>query len=175
MAFSPMAMNSPRSVGIVLGAGVRRDGQPSAALLRRATQGVLLYTSGAIDHLILSGGEIDGRPAEATVMAGVVQALGVPPAALTREPCARNTRQNARLGLAAARVLAGPRVDRLLVVSDGYHLPRAVMLFRRLAGSGGPVIVGVPVSRSAGRDRTRWLAILREAPAFLRDALYPYA
>ncbi|MBZ4022820.1 hypothetical protein CKO11_10145 [Rhodobacter sp. TJ_12] len=116
---------TPR-IALVLGARVAPDGTPSAALRRRVAHAISLYQAGQVGRLILSGGAFDGAPAEATVMADLCRAAGLPAAALIQEPKARNTREN----FTCARPLLGAETA-LVVVTDRYHARRA-----RLAAGG---------------------------------------
>lgn len=164
---------APRVVGIVLGARVQADGRPSDALRRRALWGATLFLSGRVEHLILSGGAIGQARAEADAMAELVLAEGVPESAVTRESCARNTRENARFSVLLARQLTRGAVNRLLVISDGYHVPRARMMVRRQVRGLSISVQGSAAPGPEGQSLMRWLAIVREGVAFLRDAVRP--
>jgi uncharacterized SAM-binding protein YcdF (DUF218 family) len=53
-----------------------------------------------------------------------------------------------------------------VVVTDRYHLPRALFLFRRL----GLAVRGDPVRARGGASRRRWIgAALREIPAWIKN------
>lgn len=113
---------------VVLGAQVRPDGSPSPALQARMQKAVTLYRAGMAPLLVLSGGEVDGRPAEARVMAGLAEAAGIPPEALLLEASSRSTFENARL---TAELLRERDIDQAVLVSDPFHLLRARQQFRR--------------------------------------------
>jgi uncharacterized SAM-binding protein YcdF (DUF218 family) len=151
-------MSEPYDVGVVLGAAVRPNGLASAALLRRAEHGALLYRSGRVARLLMSGGVVRRPPAEAALMRRVALAAGVPEAAVLTEERSRNTLENAAYSREIIRA-AGWR--RTLVITDGYHLPRALYVFRRL---GLPVDgEAAPGPLSGGEMARAWL---REAIAF---------
>lgn len=114
---------------VVLGARVEADGSPSRALLRRIAHGAALYHAGAAPFLLLSGGQPGGRASEAEVMARAALSLGVPEGALRREALSRNTLENAMF---CRSIVQAHGWRRLLLVTDGYHLPRALYTFRRL-------------------------------------------
>lgn len=162
---------------VVLGAAVRPDGTPSAVLIRRVERAVALMRAGTGDLLVPTGGVIAGRPAEAEVMAALAARMGVPADRILIESKARNTRENASFSLAlladaeAARrpgTVAG-MIGQVVVVSDAWHLPRAVMLFRRAAPP-AVTVRGCAVPVRAGHLGW-WAAALREIPAFAVDAL----
>ncbi|HEY7007001.1 MAG TPA: YdcF family protein [Sphingomicrobium sp.] len=111
---------------MVLGARVRPDGQPSAALERRMRVAISLYRAGAAPLLVLSGGGGQTVP-EAVVMRDLALAAGVPAAALVIEPRSRTTLENAS---ETAKLLAPGGHDAVLLVTDSYHALRARMLFR---------------------------------------------
>lgn len=151
---------------IVLGAAVGPDGAPSPVVIRRVERAVALMTAGVGDVLVPSGGAIGGRPAEAEVMAALARRLGVPACRILTESKARNTRENARFSLA---LVAAHDLAEVVVVSDGWHLPRALMLFRRAAPAGLRVR-GCAAPVRAGRLGW-WWAALREIPAIAVDAV----
>ncbi len=152
----------PRADAIVaLGAAFRRDGQPSPALVRRARHAVALYEAGAAPLLLFSGGPCggDGRRSEAEAMAAIARGAGVPEAAILLEPRARNTRENAVLSAEILRPRGGQRV---LLVTDAFHMRRARLVFR----AQGLCVVPAPVPEGP----RRLLPWLREGAALLRDA-----
>jgi uncharacterized SAM-binding protein YcdF (DUF218 family) len=113
---------------VVLGARVRPDGRPSAALERRMRVALALYRAGVAPVLLLSGG---GHPiSEAEAMRRVAVGAGVPDSALLLESRSRNTLENA---IETARMLAECREHAVVLVTDRYHAFRARILFR-LAG-----------------------------------------
>jgi uncharacterized SAM-binding protein YcdF (DUF218 family) len=111
---------------VVLGARVRSDGTPSAALERRVRLAIALYRAGWAPLLVLSGG---GRQkvSEAEVMQRLALDAGVPAAALLMEPRSRTTLENAT---EAAKLLAACTPATVVLVTDGYHALRARLLFR---------------------------------------------
>jgi uncharacterized SAM-binding protein YcdF (DUF218 family) len=98
-------------------------------------------------------------------MARRAAALGVPPAALRVERDSRTTAQNA---LCAARLLAADEVSTVWVVSQPFHLRRAVALFRGAGFNALPWRIDDSIQyRNPGRA-LRWIA--REYAAWV--ALY---
>jgi uncharacterized SAM-binding protein YcdF (DUF218 family) len=130
--FSPQSNTSRRRFDaiVVLGTPADSDGNPTPAMLERVTEGVREYRRGVAPYLILTGAAAHNRFVEAEVMARVAKAQGVPPAAIIEEPHALDTIQNACY---AARILEERDWHSVEVVSSAAHLPRAAMIFARLA------------------------------------------
>jgi uncharacterized SAM-binding protein YcdF (DUF218 family) len=78
--------------------------------------------------VVVSGGRRWDRHVEADAMACELSALGVPEAVIVRERCSFSTRENARY---TAQIMARRGIDRVLVVTCPWHLPRALELFAR--------------------------------------------
>lgn len=114
---------------VVLGAKIEADGRPSPALLRRITHAAGLYHAGRVPFLLLSGGQAKGGVSEAEAMRRALLALDVPETVLRLEELSRNTLENA---LFSRPIIQRQGWRRLLLVTDGYHMPRALYTFRRL-------------------------------------------
>lgn len=158
-------MSAPAPVyGIILGAAVKPGAEPSDALRRRILHGAKLYHEGAVARLICSGGIGKMPPSEASVMRRVLVDHGVPDAAILLEDGSHSTLENLTLSL---RFL--PEGAQVLVISERYHLPRAVLCARRLgitARGSGPSMADTRPLRLA-------YACLRELPALALYALRP--
>ena len=115
---------------VVAGCRVMPDGQPSPALARRTRHAVALWQQGLAPRLVLTGGVGTHPPSEAEAAADLARSLGVPDEALWVEGRSTSTDENARF---AAQELtdAGIEVQRILVVSDSYHVCRASRVFAR--------------------------------------------
>lgn len=142
-------------VAVVLGAAVNPDGSPSPALLRRTMHGVTLYRSGRARHLLMSGRGLRSSPSEASLMRQAALAAGIPESAVLIEDRSLNTLDNARF---SKPIIEERGWTRVLVVSDGYHLRRALYTFRRFGvGAEGEAV-------PSPRLDARWVyAHLREA------------
>jgi uncharacterized SAM-binding protein YcdF (DUF218 family) len=112
---------------------------------------------------LLTGGLGRYPPAEAYVMQQLALAAGVPVAHIVMEDQARSTFDSA---LRCARIWQQQRWKAALVVTDAYHLPRALFTFRAF---------GIQVTGSAPAG-SRWIPqrwrrcyqlYLREALAFV--------
>lgn len=145
---------------VVLGTRVLAGGRPSPALARRIDHAVRLYHEGLAGHLLLSGGPGAEPPAEAEVMRALAMEAGVPAGCILLETGSTSTFENA---LMSAALLHERRWSRVLVVSDGYHLPRALFVFRRLG-----VRARGSAARGAGGEAAGFRAAvrLREAGAW---------
>ena len=114
---------------IVLGTPVDDDGNPTPAQLARVTEAVHEYQRGVAPRLILSGAATHGQFVEARVMARTAHAQGIPESAIFEEPEAMDTIQNACYSM---RILKDHGWRSAEVVSEGFHLPRAGLIFSRL-------------------------------------------
>ena len=144
---------------IVLGAAVWAAG-PSPTLLRRARHGAALVLRGEADLLVGTGGLGRHPPAEGDLIADIARAEGVPEAAIRAETASRTTWENLALSLP---LLPGPDA---LIVTDGWHMARALMIARRLGLRARPAPCP-PGPRRAQRLRLA----LREIPAYAKDRL----
>lgn len=117
----------PADAIVVLGAGVRRDGNAGPTLTRRAEEGARLYAAGYAPVIICTGGRPYAavRP-EAEACADVLRRQGVPDEAIVLETASRSTEENAAYTQA---IFTERGWERALVVSDGYHLLRAGWIF----------------------------------------------
>jgi uncharacterized SAM-binding protein YcdF (DUF218 family) len=146
----------PAQVGVVLGARVYADGRLSDAVADRVRTAAELYREGWVQRLIVSGGPGDGAVHETEAMQRYAETLGVPAQAVVTDPLGFNTAATVRNTQSR---LAGQRV---LVISEFYHLPRLKLAFAQ---------VGVEVFTVPAQPR-HWLrnwpirSLIREVPAF---------
>ncbi len=119
----------PADAIVILGSMVYAGAVPGPALTRRTQHAVALFNQGLAPVIICSGGKGSNESdTEAAVACRLAAALGVPPTALLLEDQARSTEENA---LDTAAILAAHGWHAVVVVSDGYHLYRADLLFQR--------------------------------------------
>jgi vancomycin permeability regulator SanA len=111
-------------VAIVLGAGVRSDGSPSPMLADRVEAGVDLYRAGKVSRLLMSGDNSTALYDEVTAMKRYAVELGVPPDRVNLDYAGFRTYDTC---VRAARVFG---IRRAVMVSQRYHLPRAVYTAR---------------------------------------------
>ncbi len=115
-----------QDVALVLGAEVLANGVPSRFLRARLDLALELYRRGLATRLLLSG---DGRSPfydETAAMRDYLVARGVPESSLLIDPAGVDTYDSCL----RARDVFGVR--RLAVVTQSYHLPRALAICRAL-------------------------------------------
>jgi len=113
---------------VVLGYPADDDGNPTPEQLARVTEAVREYERGVAPRLLFTGGAVGNHFVEADVMARVAAAQGIPPSAIFVETKATDTIENACF---SARLMSNHGWRSAEVVSTGYHLPRASMIFSR--------------------------------------------
>jgi len=110
----------PTTVAIVFGAGIQPDGSPSGILADRVATAAELYRSGKVSKLLLSGDNrfVDYNEPQSMYDYGL--RLGIPDAAMVRDYGGRRTYDT------CVRARESFRVSRALLVSQAYHLDRAL-------------------------------------------------
>jgi vancomycin permeability regulator SanA len=111
-------------VALVLGAGLNPDASPSGFLVGRLEVAKALHDSGRARVLLVSGDNRVANHDEPTAMRDWLVAHGIPAGAVVRDFAGRDTYDSC---VRAKRIFG---VERVLVVSQGYHLPRAVTTCR---------------------------------------------
>jgi len=107
-------------VGLVLGALVYPDGTPSSFLAARLDLGQRLLEDGRVELLLLSGDHAAEAYDETLAMHRYLLDRGVPDERMIVDPHGYDTYDSC----VRARDVYG--VDRLTVITQSYHLPRAV-------------------------------------------------
>jgi uncharacterized SAM-binding protein YcdF (DUF218 family) len=135
---NPATISTPYDVGIVLGGYTDMSAaQPPGMVTfsrsgNRLSTALMLYKTGKIRHILLSGGSgklIGAEASEAPVARWYLQQAGVPDSVIWVEDQSRNTRENARF----SRALLDARApgSRCLLISSAWHLPRAIISFEQ--------------------------------------------
>jgi len=110
---------------VVLGAGMSPDGTLHNSTLGRVQKGIALYKDGIAPRLHFSGGRaVPNGPSAGARMANVAMTNGVPLSAISFEERSLSTLQNA---LFSKPMLAN--ASSIILVSEGFHLPRAKASF----------------------------------------------
>lgn len=111
---------------IVFGAGLTRDGQPTPILRNRVETAAELYFSGKVQKLLMSGDNrfLDYNEPEA--MRQYALRLGVPDEAIVLDYAGRRTYDTCY----RAKAIFG--LDSALLVTQAFHLPRALFLCNAL-------------------------------------------
>jgi uncharacterized SAM-binding protein YcdF (DUF218 family) len=114
---------------VVLGSRVYPGNIAGPALTRRAQHAVELYKAGLAPVIICSGGQGEpGLMSEAQAACDLAAGAGVPRADLLMEDQSHSTEENA--GNTAA-IMRAHGWQTAIIVSDGFHLYRGDLLFRR--------------------------------------------
>ncbi len=119
-----------RRVAIVFGAGLLRDGGPTAVLQDRVQRAANLYFAGKIEKMLMSGDNRFVDYNEPESMRQYALSLGVPDEAIVRDYAGRSTydtcyRAKAIFGLSEA-----------VLITQKFHLPRAIFLCNMLGMDG---------------------------------------
>jgi SanA protein len=151
------ALDAPASpTALVLGAGYSPGGRLSSALADRMDTAIALYAAGKVNKLLLTGDNRFADYNEPAAMAAYARAQGVPPEDLVLDYAGRSTYDSCY----RAGAIFG--VERAIVVTQAFHLPRAIYTCDRL----GLETVGVVADRRA-YFRATWYE-LRELLALSR-------
>jgi uncharacterized SAM-binding protein YcdF (DUF218 family) len=112
------ALESPRPITEVSGAG------------DRVLYAAWLYQQGKAPVILASGGLLDWSSQQTTPaqdMAALFELFGIPPEAIWLQSESRNTYEDA---LFSAKILKEKGIQRILLVTSAWHMPRSVRLFR---------------------------------------------
>lgn len=109
---------------IVLGASVTESGNASDALMDRILTGVELYRAGKVDKILMTGDDGGFHIDEVRVMARIAAEQGVPATDLIVDGQGYRTYESCKR---AKEVL---KIDRAVVVTQRFHLARALYLCR---------------------------------------------
>lgn len=144
----------PVDVCLVLGAQVYPDGRPSSFLRNRLDLAVALHRAGKIKVIIVSGEQSQGYDEPGTMRNYLVQ-QGIPAGQIVIDPAGLDTYDSC----IRARDVFG--VDTVVVVTQSYHLYRAVTICRAL----GLTVYGVGDRGARARADTWRRGVRRELGA----------
>jgi SanA protein len=113
---------SAKRVAIVFGAGLRRDGTPTAILKDRVETAAQLYQLGKVSKLLMSGDNRFVEYNEPEAMRQYALDLGVPDEDIVLDYAGRRTYDT------CYRAGAIFQVDSAILVTQNFHLPRALFL-----------------------------------------------
>ncbi len=114
----------PAPVAIVFGAGIRTDGTPMTFLQARLDVARDLYERGKVRAVLVTGDNSTADYDEPTAMLNYLVSHGVPADVVVRDFAGRDTYDSC---VRATKIFG---VTRAIVVSQGYHVPRAVTVCR---------------------------------------------
>jgi uncharacterized SAM-binding protein YcdF (DUF218 family) len=152
------------AVIIIFGAAVRPNGQPSTTLRLRVEAAAAFGARFSAPLFVPTGGVGRFGPSEASVMATLLEAHGVPREHILLEETGTDTLSSAR---AIVRLLRDSALAAsVYVATSGYHLPRCLLLLRL----GGVPAHACPPPHPSVTTLRRWYWRLREVPAIPYDA-----
>ena len=125
---------------VVLGAQVKPDGSPSVQLSWRLDAAWEAWEQKHVPVVVCGAQGKDEPMPEAEAMSLYLENKGVPAADILKDPDSFNTNQNLQN---AAKLLQDlPGIQRVMIVTSDYHVPRAMALARDLGfdscGMGSP-------------------------------------
>jgi len=109
-------------VALVLGAGLNRDGSPGVVLRDRVKTAAELYFAGKVEKLLMSGDNSSKFYNEPGAMQEYALSLGVPQTDIVLDFAGRRTYDSCY----RAKAIFG--IEKLIVVTQAFHLPRALFL-----------------------------------------------
>ncbi|MCP3028179.1 YdcF family protein [Halobacillus sp. A5] len=144
---------------MVLGAA-QWNGKPSPVFEGRLKQGIELYKEGQVDYLIVTGGASEGSvTSEGEAGRDYAIEWGIPKKDIIVEDKSMVTEENLSN---AETLIEKEKITSILLVSDTFHLKRAV----NLAEDKGMNAIGVPTKYSAYQS---WET---KIPFFMQEWLY---
>jgi len=144
-------------IAIIFGAGLKRDGTPTAVLRDRVETGVHLYFQGKVEKLLMSGDNQIAEYNEPEAMRLYAISLGVPEQAVVVDYAGRRTYDTCY----RAKQIFG--LESAILVTQKFHLPRALFLCNAL----GLKAAGVEASNRNYLKRSLFFWNVREQFATL--------
>jgi uncharacterized SAM-binding protein YcdF (DUF218 family) len=136
---------------ILLGGGVNENaadlsgvGMPVPEALSRVITAVRLYKKLGVPVIVCGGRVFEKRGPEAPILKRFLVDLGVSPGQVVLEQDSRDTFENAKY---ARQIVERFGFKAPLLVTSGYHMPRAVFSFRKMGMDVTPVPSGVKTWR----------------------------
>ena len=159
---------------LVLGCHVHENGEPSDMLRDRLTRGVALYERGASSKLLMSGDHGQEGYDEVNAMKQFAVDAGVPSSDVFMDHAGFSTYES----LYRAKAIFG--VDKLIVVTQEYHLYRALYIARQLGIEAYGVAADYhtyagqivrDVREVAARVKDAVVCVFKPEPTYLGDAV----
>jgi SanA protein len=150
-----------RPVAIVFGAGLWRDGTPTTVLRDRIATASELFFSGKVQKILMSGDNSYLDYNEPGAMREYALSLGVPETAIVLDYAGRRTYDTCY----RAHAIFG--IEQAILVTQGFHLPRALYTCNAL----GLIAVGVASDQQSYRLGSLFYWNFRELPATLTALL----
>lgn len=156
---------------VILGAA-QYDGRPSPVLKARLDHGASLYREGYAELIVVTGGIVEGdRMSEATASQRYLVSRGIPAGVVVVQPQGRTTAGSMD---AVAEYLRGVGKERVILVSDPFHLARLRLEAHRLGLTAytSPTQTS-PISRDFTTELRFLLAEGAKLPVTLLKGLLP--
>lgn len=151
----PVETIPEKKIGIIFGAGITKDGRPTAVLKDRVMAGVELYEAGKIQYLLMSGDNRFEDYNEPMAMKNYAVELGVPEEVIFMDFAGRRTYDTCY----RAKYIFG--IDEAILITQKFHLPRSLFL----ATSFDMDVVGYASDIRIYRKSTKVYWQIREIPA----------
>jgi len=146
---------------VVLGAAQLPDGSPGPVIERRVGEALRLWRAGKAPRILFSGGATALPTTEAETMAVLARAEGLPEDAIHLEDRSTRTLENA---VFCVKIMRAQGWREPLVVTDDFHMARAVYCFRALRQ---------PVSAAKVRNPMSWKIFLQWCREIIGRLIYP--
>jgi uncharacterized SAM-binding protein YcdF (DUF218 family) len=157
-----------RSDAIVVLGAAQYDGRPSKTLAARLDHAATLYRKGIAPIIVLTGGNEPGdRFTEAYSGYVYLRDHGIPAQAMLLETTSRTSWQSLE---AASRVLKEKKLDRVVLVSDPYHMAR----IEDVAPEVGLRAVTSPTTTSPTRGWSEWRRYFTETVRVAAGRVFGY-
>jgi vancomycin permeability regulator SanA len=161
----------PAPVAIIFGAGLSAGGEPSPILRQRVEAGMALYRAGKVRKLLVTGDNTDRFHDETKAMRRYAIDRGLPPGDVVGDYAGVSTWDSCF----RAREIFG--VERAVLVSQAFHLPRALYMANSLgieadgvaADGAGPRVGGYWVREFLARAQAVWTAVQRPPARILGE------
>lgn len=156
---------------MVLGAA-QYDGRPSPVFAARLDHAITLHGEGWAERIVVTGGIVPGdRMSEATAGRRYLVDAGVPANEVIVQPEGRNTAGSME---AVAAWLVGEGLERVILVSDPFHLARLRLEARRLGlDAWTSPTPSSPISSRLGTELPYLLAEGAKLPVIIFRSLLP--
>ncbi len=152
--YSSVAAVPEAQVALLLGASISADGTPSVVLKERADKAIDLYRAGKVKKILVSGDNGTQQYDEVYPVGKYLRAVGIPESDIFLDYAGFDTFSSM---YRAKTVFDAPSI---IVVSQRFHLPRALYIAHRL----GLVAYGI----DAGGNEHYLDNFLREIPASVK-------
>lgn len=163
----------PADAIVCLGGGMNANGALSAPTLTRVERCVQLFEAGLAPVIVFSGGIArPNGPSAGRQMGRIAMTLGLPQNAIVQEGLAQSTLQNALFSLPLI-----PNAERIIIVTEAFHLPRSWASFRWARWELGhpansfTLVMSEDVRRDPLTGDVRWNIIVRESLAIWFNAV----